>query len=98
VKVVFPSIVIAVFAASCGHSNSSSIRYRHPAVATARAEAKKPGVVVPEGVMEPGDTVDLAEPLFLIDGEVLVRLPNGKRGFVPKAALALPDSVLRKLY
>lgn len=46
----------------------------------------------------PGDTVDLIEhSLEPTNSTIMVRLQDGKRGFVPTAALALPDSLRAKL-
>jgi hypothetical protein len=88
-KILLPALLIC-FLASC-----ASKKLEHPVAVTAHAEVKNTGVV--QGVVEPGDTVDLVLPMIPIEGGVQVRLRGGKRGRVPAAALALPDSLKAKL-
>lgn len=72
--------------------------FRHPVVAPAQAEATQPGAAQPEGIVDAGDTVELMAPTLPVAGNLLVKLPNAKRGFVPMTALALalPDSLRRQ--
>lgn len=75
--------------AGCGHD-----KFAHPVAVVAHADVKNTNVS--QGTVEPGDTVDLVGST-VIEGEVQVALRNGKRGFVPVSALALPDSLRAKL-
>lgn len=84
-------LCLLLLLASCGPN-----KLAHPVAVVKHADATQPGQAGAQGTVEAGDTVDLVLPILnpLADG-VLVTLANGKRGFVPADALALPDS-LRK--
>jgi hypothetical protein len=89
-KNMLPLALCVSVLASCGKS-----KLAHPVAVNLHAEVKNTGVT--QGVIEPGDTVNLSMPFLPIDGMVQVELPNGKRGRVAAVVLSLPDSLKAKL-
>lgn len=79
---------LVLLLAQCGPNKMA-----HPVAVVAHAEARQPGQSSPQGTVEPGDTVDLTLPILNPENGAMVTLANGKRGYVPLAALALPDSL-----
>jgi hypothetical protein len=89
-KNILPLALCLSMLAGCGKT-----KLAHPVAVTVHAEVKNTGVT--QGIIEPGDTVDLSMPFLPVDGMVQVELPSGKRGRVAAVVLALPDSLKAKL-
>lgn len=84
------SLVTALSLGACGTN-----KFPCPVLVVAHADVKNTGVS--QGTVQPGDTVGLTLPMIPIAGNVQVTLRSGKRGYLPAAALGLPDSLKAKL-
>ena len=65
----------------------------YPVKVIKRAVAMQPGKPMPQGVLQPGETVTLVPPVSLENNAAEVILADGKHVFVPLSALELPDSL-----
>jgi hypothetical protein len=84
------SLCLSLFT-QCGSDKSDWMN--HPIAVVAHAELKQPGSLLEATAVEPGDTVDWSPAVAPREGMVQVITRNGTRGWLPMAALALPDSL-----
>ena len=67
-------------------------KFKHPVAIIERAEVRQDGQPTPEGIVEPGDSIDVIENTYRpADSTTLVQLRNGKRGYIPVSALKVPE-------